>query len=241
MIAKPLKPKRCKHCREIFTPTKPLQSCCSVPCAIAYSQHSRANAERIAQIADRKTIKKKLEKLKTARDWTKEAQIAFNAFIRKRDKDKPCICCGRHLELSGVGGGFDCGHYRSVGSAPHLRFDERNAHGQRKQCNRYGAGRAVDYRIGLIARIGIDSVEALERDQTPRKYTIDELKAIKAHFVAKIKEMDDQRGGGKRPEELLIWPNFALELLVVRKLKAYWARKDVDVNRIVYDTDHTAT
>lgn len=174
-----------------------MQPCCdSFECRSSFmaahikrQMNARAKAERIAQQADRKTIKLKLDSLKTARDWTKEAQAAFNAYIRARDAGKPCICCGLPLESGSVGGKYDCGHYRSVGSAPHLRFDERNAHGQRKQCNRWGAGRAVDYRIGLIARIGLESVESLEADQTPRKYTIDELKAIKAYYVAKLKEI----------------------------------------------------
>ena len=84
---------------------------------------------------------------------------------------------------------MDAGHYRSRGSAPHLRFDERNCHAQAKRENRYLSGNVVDYRVGLIARIGLEEVESLEADQTPKKYTIAELKAIKAHYVAKLKEM----------------------------------------------------
>ena len=123
-------------------------------------------------------------------DWIKEAQVAFNRYVRLRDAAKPCICCGRPLEGGAIGGGFDAGHYRSVGSAPHLRFDERNVHGQTKQCNRYGSGRAVDYRIGLIARIGREAVEELEADQKPRKHSIDDLQEIRNTYRAKAKEID---------------------------------------------------
>lgn len=190
---------RCKYCSQLYKPARTMQPgrvCNSIECqakhaeeVIADRRKKTAKAERIAAAEDRKTVKIKLDKLKTARDWTKEAQIAFNAYIRARDANKPCICCGLPLQSSSVGGDFDCGHYRSVGSAPHLRFDERNAHGQRKQCNRWGAGRAVDYRIGLVSRIGRESVESIEADQTPRKYTIEELKAIKATYIAKLKEL----------------------------------------------------
>ena len=72
---------------------------------------------------------------------------------------------------------------------PHLRFHEDNAHAQRKQCNRWGAGRAVDYRLGLIERIGLARVEALEADQQPRKYTADELRAIRDLYRAKLREL----------------------------------------------------
>jgi hypothetical protein len=72
-----------------------------------------------------------------------------------------------------------------------LRFDERNAHGQLKQCNRWGSGRAVDYRLGLIRKIGLAEVEALEADQSVPKWTIEELKAIKAFYAAKAKGRAD--------------------------------------------------
>lgn len=161
----------------------PMASVCSTPCAIEKAAQDRAKRER-------KEAAVRREQLKTRSDYMKDAQIAFNAFIRARDAAKDCICCvGRPLPSEAVGGGFDCGHYRSVGSAPHLRFDERNAHGQTKQCNRYGAGRAVDYRIGLIKRIGIEAVEALEADQEARKFTIEELKEIKATYKKKLKEL----------------------------------------------------
>ena len=184
---KRVKPKRCKVCKEEFIPSRMGQKVCGPDCA---SQMAKKMREKVERAEDRR----KKEALKTRSQWMKEAQIAFNAFIRERDKEKACICCGfpLHDEKDSAGGAFDCGHYRSVGSAPNLRFDERNAHGQRKQCNRYGAGRAVDYRRGLITRMGLEVVEAIEADQTPRHYTIDDLKAIKAEYVQKLKELREK-------------------------------------------------
>lgn len=155
----------------------------SYQCQVTYATaHALKSQEKRAK-QERKETRERKEKIKTRSQWMKEAQVEFNRFIRLRDAGKPCICCGHPLgQVGTVGGGYDCGHYRSVGSAPHLRFDERNAHAQRKQCNRYGSGRAVDYRIGLIDRIGIVAVEALEADQTVKKYTIDDLKAIRNKY-----------------------------------------------------------
>ena len=145
---------------------------------------------------ERRQLRARKEKLKTRSDYIKEAQVYFNAFIRERDKHQPCICCGLPLHSQGLiptlGGSYDAGHYRSIGSAPHLRFDEHNCHAQRKQCNRFGSGRAVDYRLGLIARIGLQAVESIEADQSPRHYTIDDLKAIKAHYKARLIELKKQ-------------------------------------------------
>ena len=129
--------------------------------------------------------------IKTIPELIKEAQFAFNAYIRTRDHSRPCICCGQALTQEAVGGGYDCGHYRSTGSASHLRFNEDNAHGQRKVCNRYGAGRAVDYRIGLIQRIGLARVEALESDNEVRKWDRETLLQIKETYKRKLKELQE--------------------------------------------------
>jgi hypothetical protein len=187
-----VKTKRCKNreCKQRFIPARPYQEVCDTPeCAEAYAAQKRETANKAAWKKLSAEIKARKEQLKTRRDWINEAQTAFNAYVRERDKSQGCICCGAVLRTGGVGGAFDCGHYRSVGSAPHLRFNEANAHGQTKQCNRYGGGRAVDYRIGLIARIGLEAVESLEADQTPRKWSIDQLKAIRDLYRGKLKEL----------------------------------------------------
>jgi hypothetical protein len=174
--------RKCVVCAEVFKPQRIGQKVCGPECA-------KVQGRRETEKQERQETRERKAKLKTRSDWMKDAQNAFNAYVRARDQAQPCICCGKPLKDSDIGGGFDCGHYRSVGSAPHLRFDERNAHGQTKQCNRYGAGRAVDYRIGLIQRIGLAAVEALEADNTPRHYTIDDLKAIKAEYRAKLRAL----------------------------------------------------
>lgn len=183
------KAKTCKCCGEKFIPDRDMQPVCGLPkdCQQKWAELkvSRAIAKR--KVIERRETREKLSAMATLPELKKKAQKEFNAFIRARDEGKPCICCGRPLGTNDVGGNFDCGHFRSVGSAPHLRFNEDNAHGQTKACNRYGAGRAVDYRIGLIARIGIERVEALEADQTPRHYTREHLLEIAETYRKKKK------------------------------------------------------
>jgi len=188
----PTKTRKCKVCRQPFEQHQSFAVWCSPACGSVLAFKRLAKVKKAAKTIERKADQAKREKLKTRSDWMKDAQTAFNAYVRARDAAKPCICCGKPLAVEAVGGGFDCGHYRSVGSAPHLRFDERNAHGQTKQCNRWGAGRAVDYRLGLIARIGLEAVEALEADQAPRKYTVEQLQDIKKHYAALARELRAQ-------------------------------------------------
>lgn len=179
--------KPCAHCQTPFTPQRMGQKVCSPRCAGRY-----VKAVKKTEVA---TIRARKQALKRIPDLIKEAQHAFNAYIRERDKDKPCICCGVPLgfQTEGVyrGGEYDCGHYRSTGSASHLRFNEDNAHAQRKVCNRWGAGRAVDYRIGLIARIGGRAVAALEANNYVHKWTREELIEIRETYKAKLKAMKE--------------------------------------------------
>lgn len=191
---------RCAHCKgklDMSVPNAGLHSTCEsewVTAQLAKQERAKTKQARDAAKVERANTRARKEAMKRIPDLIKEAQHAFNAYIRERDKARTCICCGLGLRgLSGsTGGDFDCGHYRSVGSAPQLRFDERNAHGQRKVCNRWGAGRAVDYRIGLIGRIGVDAVDELEASNTPHKWQRDELIAIKQTYRAKLRELKDR-------------------------------------------------
>lgn len=172
-------------CGQRFTPQREMQAACSVPCAIAMAARTAAKATKAAAAEDKRKTRAQLEAMKTLPELLAEAQREFNRFIRLRDAHQPCICCGQPLGDQRFGGAYDAGHYRSVGSAPHLRFDERNCHAQRKVCNNHKAGNHVEYRAGLIARIGLDRVEALEADQAPKKYTRDQVREIRATYRAK--------------------------------------------------------
>ena len=193
MLTKEIKPKKCKApgCGQRFKPSMSTQKVCSIACALAMSKDSKAQkvaAKAITKQA-RQELQERREKLKTKGEHLREAQQAFNAYIRERDRlaGYACISSGRPLDWSG--NAVDAGHYRSVGAAPHLRFDERNVHAQSKEQNRYLSGNATDYRVGLIKRIGLEAVEALERDQSVRRYTIEDLQAIKALYRQKLKDL----------------------------------------------------
>lgn len=190
---KPPRQKRCKHCPELFTPMSMTHVCCSIKCAVEFARAKREKTERATERKVRRETRGKLEKLKTRQQRIDEAQRAFNAFIRARDAGKPCICCGRRSSGWTRGGDWDAGHFRSRGAAPHLRFDERNCHAQLKQCNRR-AWDVAAYRANLVQRIGLAEVEALESDQTTRKWSIPELIEIKREYVAKLRELDKGRG-----------------------------------------------
>lgn len=185
-----MKAKKCIVCGTEFTPMRGIQRVCTSDCAIQYAiekrDKERAKAEQMAARESRKVIKLQREKLKTRSDHAKEAQAAFNAYIRERDRDEPCISCGRYHS-----GQYHAGHYRPVGSHPELRYEELNVHKQCAPCNNHKSGNVVEYRINLREKIGDRALAWLEGPHETRKYTIEELQQIKSTYKQKLKELKD--------------------------------------------------
>lgn len=192
------KPARCAHCRlRLERVGQRIHEACVGPWYEANQAKLREKTvqriKRMAQEArkqERAQDRATREAMKRLPDLKREAQTAFNAWIRLRDAAQPCISCGAPPpDLSGLHAGRDAGHYRSVGSAPQLRYHPDNVAAQCVACNQWGAGKAVEYRAGLIARIGLARVEALECTNEPRKWTHDELRAIRDEYRAKTKQL----------------------------------------------------
>lgn len=185
--------KTCKACKDRFVPSRPMQVACGPQCAIAYAQTTRQKQERRKDVQERTETRRRLDEKKGIPELIKEADIAFCAYIRVRDRiaGYPCISSGLPLDWSG--NNVDAGHYRSRGAASHLRYDERNCHAQSKHENRYKGGNIVEYRKRLIERIGLYELEDLESDNEPHKWTREELIAKKKHYVAKRKELEKNK------------------------------------------------
>jgi hypothetical protein len=186
MIAKQPKPKKCKNpaCGVSFPPRRLGQVVCSPACAVALVLVKREQERKSLAQLERRAIKAAKERIKSRSQHMKEAQVAFNAWIRLRDAGLPCVSCGRHHN-----GQWHAGHYRTVGGSPELRFEPLNVWRQCAPCNNHQSGNIVNYRIELMKRIGEEKVAWLEGPHQPRKYTIEELKTIKAEYRAKAREL----------------------------------------------------
>jgi hypothetical protein len=179
-----LKAKKCRVCERQFTPISRMAKVCSVPCSLEWTRRLAArNAERQAR-QERREHRTAREKLKTRADHLRDLQQAFNAWVRERDAGQPCISCGRYHE-----GRWHAGHYRSVGSAPELRFEPLNVHKQCAPCNMYLSGNLTAYRINLIEKIGLEKVEWLEGTHGPVKLTMQQIEQMKAHYRAEVRRM----------------------------------------------------
>lgn len=200
------KPKKCRvdTCRASFVPSRMGQAVCSPACALIDAPKNQDKARKAIAQRDRRDIQVRKEALKSRSDHIKDAEKAVRDYRRTYELSigSGCISCGESQEsiLSAqgwkVGGAFDAGHFMGKGARPELRLEPSNIWLQCKACNsgsymhaRKGYTVSQGFRTGLIARIGLEAVEALEADHEPRKHTVDELKAITAECRAKTREL----------------------------------------------------
>ena len=183
---KPAKPKKCRvaACRASFVPSRMGQAVCSPACALIDGPRHAPKARKALADIERKDIKVRKEKLKSRADHAKDTQQSFNEWVRLRDADLPCVSCGRHHD-----GQYHAGHYRTVAANPAIRFEPLNVHKQCAPCNNHKSGDIVNYRIELVKRIGAEAVEWLEGPHEPKKYTVEQLKAMTAEYRAKTREL----------------------------------------------------
>lgn len=172
-----------KSCRKPFPPRSMTHKTCSPECAQEF-----VRLERVRK--DRQETQAKLIALKPAK-WAKaKAKKAMHLYVRTRDEGQPCASCDTILVIAGrIGGDYDAGHFRSVGSAKHLEFDPRNVWGQCKYCNDTLKGNGQEYERRLRLKMGDEYVDGILSDQTSRHYKKDDYLAIEAHYKQKIKEL----------------------------------------------------
>lgn len=115
----------------------------------------------------------------------------FSLYIRLRDsrayggKYFRCISCGRVLPFEKG----DCGHYISRRNMA-LRFSEDNCNMQCSHCNRFQDGNIIDYRNGLVRKIGEQRVEILESQRhQSKKWSAWELEILTDHYKEETEKL----------------------------------------------------
>lgn len=184
-----MKNKICRECKFSFEPRNSLQVCCNPACAITYARRKELAKQKKAVTKVKKVHAKQKREfyendIKTRRDSAKKA---CHAYIRARDKDQPCICCGRPLGKS-----YDAGHFIESGNHPKIRYHEDNIHAQSVYCNQYKGGNSDDYEGRLIEKIGSNRVAFLKANKGgTMKRTAQDYKEIEIHYKQKLKELSE--------------------------------------------------
>ena len=171
--------RKCRYCKESTVPYGAMQPFCFENECIR--EHNRVTKEK--KIRKDKQNLKELDKSYL----TKIAQIAFNKYIRARDKGNPCISCDHTGKRQ-----RHAGHYRPVGRNKQHRFNEMNCNSQCSICNEKLSGNLIPYRVKLIALYGLGRVEAMECDNSTKSYSVDELKEVTEIYRKKFKEISEK-------------------------------------------------
>ncbi len=175
------KEKKCKQCKNKFTPKFTLQLVCSLQCALAYTKEQKQKKEKSDWRKRKKTLK---EKTRTISDERGELQKIFNEWVRERDRGLPCISC----DTTDPNLQYHCGHFFSTGAFPAVRFHEDNGHRQCSVCNNHKHGNLLEYRPRLLVRIGEERFNHLDSIKNiPIHLTRDEIVDLKAKYREKIK------------------------------------------------------
>jgi hypothetical protein len=114
-------------------------------------------------------------------------QLVFNAYIRARDKGKPCISCGKVKELQ-------AGHYFPIQGFDGLRYDEDNVSGECEYDNCFNEAHLIGYGINLKNRLGEEKYNALliradDYKKNGYKWSRSELLDLIEVYKQKIKEL----------------------------------------------------
>jgi len=200
------KKKKCPECKELYLPVRSFQPCCNeFKCQKAYLAKDRdkkvAKGLKMAQKEQRKDTRERKRKLMTKKQWIPKAEYQARKYARVRDKDEPCISCGKHdheIEDVFVGGKWDGGHFRSKGAETALRFHPDNIHKQCKSCNG-GSGKFArknetvqqKYEANLRKKIGDKIVDYLKTDQMTQNWTIEDLQDIEQYYKEQTKLLEE--------------------------------------------------
>lgn len=179
---------KCVSCKERFPREQmkkhPVGNFCSSDCVISYSKNKGKKLIKDKKKKD-DILRKKVFYANDIKLRKKSAQMAFNAFIRERDKGLGCISCDKPANW---GGQWHAGHFKTVGARPDLRFNEDNCHKQCSQCNNFMSGNIENYKPKLISKIGLGRVELLSRESQV-KYTCEDYKEIENYYKEKLKQL----------------------------------------------------
>ncbi len=185
MQRKLTKNKKCKssECTKRFDQVRFGQEVCGFECSIDYSRQKQAKINKDKDKAYKKEIK---AKHKTWSSYIKDCEREFNAFIRERDKNEPCISC------DALPGNYKltAGHFWPT-TYQILRFNEDNVHGQCwYNCNKNKHGNVNEYRIRLIKKIGANNVKELDESRHEKlDLTINEIVELKEYYKQKTKHL----------------------------------------------------
>lgn len=159
---KNLKPKKCKWCKNSFTPYTSLSQCCGIKCSLAYNnEKKRIKDAKMREVLTEEQIN---ERVKSFKKNIYEVSVfnylqqEINKIVRLIDMGHPCISSGLPYGKYHP----NAGHYFGVGAHPALRYNLLNIFNQSKKDNDELGGKGSTYGLGLKNTFGEDVRNEIE-------------------------------------------------------------------------------
>ena len=182
---------RCKSCRKQCEPFNSLNAFCDADCAISYLNGN--TGRKLIEKVKRKKFREKKKEVKGLSHWNRVTQTVVNKYVRLRDRNLPCISCGKwdhELKEAVRKGKCDAGHYKTVGSHPEIRFNTKNINKQCLNCNGFNSGNIAGQQKGIEARYGQERLDWLNGPHQLKHYSIDDLERIRKIFSKKTRRLE---------------------------------------------------
>jgi len=205
--------RKCTGCKKRFPQEgmlpSPVGFFCDIDCRLEYATK---NSKKLAAIGSKIRSKASRADLTAFNrkdiGWQhKQTQKRFNRlrvlqeikWFRDNNQPPTCISCGKENM------DWCCGHFKTVGAQGALRYDELNTY---LQCNRYcnmglsgnisGNKSTRGYIKGLHERFGEEKateiIDYCESNSASRKWTCDEVEAIRKEANAMIRKLESELG-----------------------------------------------
>lgn len=200
------KKRKCVFCKAYFAKEEMLNTpagyLCSAEHAISYSNKLK---ERAADKKRKENKKKLLESdlrkqlSLTQKSFNKMRVLEELLWFKERGLEPTCISCGKPKG----GDAWACGHFKTVGASPGLRFDRKNAYLQHNfRCNMQlsgdisGTNNTHGYKEGLFIRFGEEEakkiIEHCASIRQPRKWSCNILISMRKAFNKKIRRLENE-------------------------------------------------
>jgi len=121
----------------------------------------------------------------------------FSKMIRARDANWQgyckCISCSTVKNWKEM----EAGHFIPRGSDSALKYNELNVNSQCNSCNVYRSGNLIEYRRGLVDKVGEDKVKKLEQSHyfktTKKKPNQLELNVMYETYKKEFKQLEKDK------------------------------------------------
>lgn len=153
---------------------------CGFDCVTRYAIANKEKGKRIKHREQKRSLKANDKPFRI-----KQAQAAFNSFIRARDIEQGCISCDKDKNWDGQ---WHAGHFKTTKARPDIRFNEDNCHKQCSACNNHLSGNIGTYTPKLIERIGEQRYDALLTEVLVKR-TAGDYRTIESTYKQKLKEL----------------------------------------------------